>query len=87
MKKYIILLLLIIFLFLASVFAILFFDFSRDESGFHVRLEDSSRELIKKIAKKVSGVIYREATEHNPEGDVLPDGIDDRIKGEIKERF
>jgi len=69
------------------VFLVAVFDVSGDENGFHVRIQEDKKVLLKKIVRKVSGVVYREATEHNPEGDMLPDEIDDMIKGEIKERF
>ena len=40
---------------------------------------------MKKVVKKIEGFVYREATVHNPPGDLLPDQIDDQVKGKIKE--
>ncbi|MFC1623074.1 hypothetical protein ACFL2R_01290 [Patescibacteria group bacterium] len=87
MKKY--LLLFALTFIVATLIVILseIFDIRETESGRSVMIQDDKRELVKKVAKKVSGVIYKEATEHNPEGDMLPDEIDDIIKNEIKERF
>ncbi len=45
------------------------------------------QEVVKKVAGKIKDVIYREATIHNPEGDRLPDEIDDEILGKIKEEL
>jgi hypothetical protein len=41
----------------------------------------------KNIIFLIKDVIYFEATQHNPSGDMVPDGIDDIIKNEIKERI
>lgn len=41
----------------------------------------------KNIIWQIKDIIYYEATQHNPSGDVVPDGIDDVIKNEIKERI
>ncbi len=43
-------------------------------------------ESEKYILKKIKNFIYREATIHNPEGDVLPDQLDDNIIKGIKNR-
>lgn len=50
-----------------------------------VELSDEEKAAAKDKANQVKGKVYQEATEHNPEGDVLPDEIDDRIKQELKE--
>ena len=42
------------------------------------------KDFLKRAAKKISGFVYHEATVHNPPGDMLPDQIDDNMKGEIK---
>ncbi|HHX58287.1 MAG TPA: hypothetical protein GX706_00755 [Candidatus Moranbacteria bacterium] len=44
-------------------------------------------EKLKIGARKVVGLIYREATIHNPEGDLVPDEIDDQIKEQIKKTY
>lgn len=62
-----------------------FVDINRDENGFYFSIEESKKPLLKEIALKVKRRIYYEATIHNPEGDTLPDWVDDIIIGKIKE--
>lgn len=50
-------------------------------------LSQEEKELIKNTAQDAKYKIYEEATEHNPEGDVLPDEIDDRVKDRIKQEI
>lgn len=50
-----------------------------------VEIDKDAKGEIKEKAKKLDNRIYKEATEHNPEGDVLPDEIDDTIREKIKE--
>jgi len=45
------------------------------------------QEIVKKTARKIKHFIYREATIYNPEGDTLPDEIDDEILNKIKEKL
>ncbi|NQU99132.1 MAG: hypothetical protein HQ538_00175 [Parcubacteria group bacterium] len=45
------------------------------------------KDKVKDGAKELDGKIYKEATEHNPEGDMLPDGIDDKIREKLKEEI
>lgn len=76
MKKLAIFIILIISI--SSVFGLYFSDniivYLRSESG-------------KRLFGKISDFIYAEATIHNPEGDLLPDQVDDIIKEEIKNRL
>ncbi|MDD5490054.1 MAG: hypothetical protein PHP25_05255 [Candidatus Moranbacteria bacterium] len=58
--------------------------FSVSFSPFSLTVQKPEKDFLKKVVKKVEGVVYREATIHNPPGDMLPDQIDDNIKGEIK---
>lgn len=51
-----------------------------------IRLDENEKDLIKNALKPIVNFVYREATIHNPAGDVLPDQIDDNIKKNIKER-
>ena len=84
-------------LFLGAAFLIYFLNYlkkekvveikSNQESSFSVEIREEEKSFLKKVAGKIKDIIYREATEHNPEGDVLPDEIDDRIKEEIKSRI
>ena len=60
--------------------------FSVSLSPFSLTVKSPEKDFLKKIAKKAKGWVYREATIHNPPGDILPDEIDDKIKQEIKEK-
>ncbi|MDA3815663.1 MAG: hypothetical protein PF549_04860 [Patescibacteria group bacterium] len=51
-----------------------------------VTINPKIKPYIQKITTKVKDLVYDEATKHNPEGDRLPDYVDDKIKEEIKER-
>ncbi|MCX6762654.1 MAG: hypothetical protein NT093_02620 [Candidatus Moranbacteria bacterium] len=53
-------------------------------SPFSLTIQKPEKDFLKKVVRKVEGLIYREATIHNPPGDMLPDQIDDNVKGEIK---
>lgn len=58
--------------------------FSVSFSPFSLTIQKPEKDFLKKIVRKVEGFVYREATIHNPPGDMLPDQIDDNLKGEIK---
>jgi len=58
--------------------------FSVSFSPFSLTIAKPEKDVLKKAAQKAKNIIYREATIHNPAGDVLPDQIDDNLKGEIK---
>ncbi len=66
--------------FLGGIFSVSF-------SPFTLTINKPEKDFLKQAARKAKNIIYREATEHNPEGDVLPDQIDDKIKQEIKEKI
>jgi len=58
-----------------------------DQKGhFSITIRNKEKEEFEKYLRKLKGLIYKEATIHNPEGNLLPDEIDDRVMGEIKER-
>lgn len=57
----------------------LFFIFSKNTN----RYGQIKRNAIQ-YAKKMKNLVYREATIHNPEGDMLPDEIDDSIISGVK---
>lgn len=52
-----------------------------------VKLKDQKRPWLKKISSYISQIVYAQASKHNPSGDLLPDQIDDIIKGKIKEKI
>ncbi|MFH0929851.1 MAG: hypothetical protein V1814_01200 [Candidatus Moraniibacteriota bacterium] len=58
--------------------------FSVTFSPFSLTIQKPEKDILKKAAQKAKNIIYREATKHNPAGDILPDQIDDNLKGEIK---
>jgi hypothetical protein len=64
------------------------FEFVKNDSGdWSIKFGSVEEEFLENIARKVKDVVYDEATKHNPEGDFLPDQIDDRIKEEVKNRI
>lgn len=70
----------ILIAFLGGVFLVNF-------SPFSLSIQKPEKDILKRAARKAKSIIYREATEYNPPGDILPDQIDDRIKQEVKERI
>jgi uncharacterized protein involved in cysteine biosynthesis len=62
---------------LGGIFSVIF-------SPFSLTIQGPEKDFLKKVVKRVEGVVYHEATIHNPPGDMLPDQIDDNVKGEIK---
>ncbi|NQV13659.1 MAG: hypothetical protein HQ530_05165 [Parcubacteria group bacterium] len=50
-----------------------------------IKLSDEEKASAKDKAWQIKNKVYEEATEHNPEGDVLPDEIDDKLKQQLKE--
>jgi len=55
-----------------------------DNESMHVAVRSKEKEVAKKAVKKIKGFIFREATEHNPPGDLVPDAIDDKVMDSIK---
>jgi len=53
-------------------------------SPFSLTIKSPEKDFLKKVVRKIEGFVYHEATIHNPPGDMLPDQIDDNVKGEIK---
>lgn len=60
---------------------------TRNNKRVLVVMPEKEKSVLKRAANRIKRLIYREATEHNPEGDVLPDYIDDKVKETIKERI
>jgi len=58
--------------------------FSVAFSPFSLTIQKPEKDFLKKVVRKIESVVYREAAIHNPSGDMLPDQIDDKVKGEIK---
>jgi hypothetical protein len=66
--------------FLGGIFSVTF-------SPFSITVQKPEKDFLVKVVRKVEGLVYREATVHNPPGDMVPDQIDDKIKQEIKDRI
>jgi len=58
--------------------------FSISLSPFSVTIRTPEKDFFLRALKKAESFIYREATVHNPPGDILPDQIDDSVKSEVK---
>jgi hypothetical protein len=74
-----IIILVLLVAFLGGIFSVSF-------SPFSLTIQKPEKDFLKRVVRKAKGIIYREATEHNPAGDVLPDQIDDKVLNEIKNR-
>lgn len=49
--------------------------------------KQDAKRIVSKVVIKSKNLVYYEATIHNPEGNFLPDWIDDIILGKVKEIF
>lgn len=56
------------------------------EGNFKIEVREPEKTQLKELTRQIKGLIYKEATQHNPTGDMLPDQIDDRIIQEVKDR-
>jgi hypothetical protein len=65
----------------AAVTSFVFF-FTIGKSGLKAR--DANKPLLKNIVRSFDQLIYREAGKYNPQGDVIPDELDNAIKKELK---
>jgi hypothetical protein len=74
----------LILLVIALLIAFLGGIFSVSISPFSLTIRKPEKDILKKVVRKIENFVYHEATIHNPPGDMLPDQIDDNIKGEIK---
>ncbi len=62
-------------------------SFQDKNGGFSIKIRDKEKEELKGIVLKVKNLVYKEATIHNPPGDMLPDGIDNAVIKEVKEKI
>ena len=58
----------------------------QDGGSAKIIISEPEKKLLIEIARVIKKFIYKEATIHNPEGDVLPDQIDDNIIKDIKDK-
>jgi len=61
-------------------------SFTDQTENFSIKVRRKEKEEFKQYLGKIKRFIYREATVHNPEGDLLPDKVDDRVIQEVKEK-
>lgn len=73
----------IIIMILTVLITAFFFFFEIKENG--IVAKDQNKPLLKIIASNLNKIIYNKATEYNPEGDLVPDEIDDQLKEKLKE--
>lgn len=50
-----------------------------------IEVDEATKNRLKEEARDIEDKIYEEATEHNPEGDLIPDEWDDKLKEKLKE--
>jgi len=81
MIKKIIFVLFIIFFFLSFVFMGAAVIYSQQKN---ISVTEELKIDSKKIILQIKDIIYYQATEHNPDGDLIPDEIDDTILGRIR---
>lgn len=65
-----------------KIFAII-----KEKDSHSLWVRDNEKKYLERFARKVKNVVYREATLHNPKGDLLPDSVDDNIINELKSRI
>lgn len=76
----------IIFAIAAAILFFSLFKYENSSGTFLIKAGIEDKAVLREAAKRIKDWIYREATIHNPEGDVLPDEIDDKVIKEIKNR-
>jgi len=62
------------------------FSLGNKTDSLSVNIRKPEKDELKSILRKVKDLIYREATIHNPPGDMLPDNIDNNVIKEVKEK-
>lgn len=60
--------------------------FTDQAENFSVKIRNKEKEEFKQYLEKIKRFVYREATVHNPAGDVVPDQIDDKVIQKVKEK-
>lgn len=81
MIKKILFVLFIIFFFLLFVFLGAAVIYSQQKN---ISIIEELKIDSKKIILQIKDIIYYQATVHNPEGNLMPDEVDDTILGRIK---
>ena len=60
---------------------------AEERDGYKLVIDSDKKGVLKSVTDKLNSLIYREATTHNPAGDIVPDKIDNTIKDKIKEKI
>ena len=63
------------------------FAFINGGDSYSLWIREDEKKYLEKITRKAKEVVYREAAVHNPEGDMLPDNVDNDISNELKSRI
>ena len=61
-------------------------SFNDQPDNFSVKIRGKEKEELKRLLAGIKSFIYREASIHNPEGDILPDEVDDRMIEKVKDK-
>jgi len=77
----------IILVLLISVVFFNLFEFNEDNNTLSLKATGEEKSALKSFAREIKRWVYQEATINNPEGDVLPDNLDNQLFGEIKNRI
>ena len=76
---------LLVLIFGLTILSVAIFDVNFSDGRLRIIVEPRVKATVHGTVVRIKKRIYLEATEHNPEGDVLPDEIDDKIIKEIRE--
>lgn len=77
----------VIFAIAAAILFFSLFKYENSSGTFLIKASVEDKAVLMEAAKRIKDWIYREATIHNPEGDMLPDGIDDEVIKGIKDKI
>jgi len=58
-----------------------------ENESVEIKMREKEKESVKNASKRIKNFIFREAKDHNPPGDLVPDAIDDNIMDSIKKHF
>lgn len=59
---------------------------NKDSGSLSINIREKERDELKVFVNKIKDLVYKEATIHNPSGDMVPDQIDDKVIQEVKEK-
>jgi len=59
---------------------------TQNSGSLSINIREKEKDELKTWARKIKDLVYREATIHNPSGDMVPDQIDNKVLQEVKEK-